>query len=224
MNREENHPQCRSVEHMIPQISVSFRRSNGEGDFHVCKKCNGDKSRTDEVLGVICRMVSEHPDGSTDAIKSFNKALGRNDSKFIEVLRSVTPLADGAYITLPLTANELYQYGKWLGKGVYYIQHGELLAPDQPIWVDLVGQEEVNFIKRQYWNRHGSDAFEDLSKNVKIPNLNKESFLIFNDDSREMYVCFNRVLMFHIRILDKTFINQKKCAKALRTLKKKVGK
>jgi hypothetical protein len=50
-------------------------------------------------------------------------------------------------MTLPLTANELYRYGKWLGKGVYYIQHGELLAPDQPIWVDLVGQEEVNFIK-----------------------------------------------------------------------------
>jgi hypothetical protein len=123
-------------------------------------------------------------------------------------------------MTLPLTANELYRYGKWLGKGVYYIQHGELLAPDQPIWVDLVGQEEVNFIKRQYWNRHGSDAFEDLSKNVKIPNLNKETFLIFNDESREIYVCFNRVLMFHIRILDKTFINQKKCAKALRTLKK----
>jgi hypothetical protein len=50
--------------------------------------------------------------------------------------------------------------------------------------------------------------------------LNKETFLIFNDESREIYVCFNRVLMFHIRILDKTFINQKKCAKALRTLKK----
>ena len=89
MNRIVNDPHSRTVEHMIPQVSVSIKRTNGEGDFHVCKKCNSEKSRIDEVLGVICRMVGEHKDGSFDAIKRFHKALARNDSKFIRAFESV---------------------------------------------------------------------------------------------------------------------------------------
>lgn len=224
MNRITNHPHCRTVEHMIPQVSVSFKRTNGEGDFHVCKKCNGDKSRTDEVLGVICRMVSEHPVGSIDAVHRFHKALGRKDTKFIQAIRSVKPLDEGASITLPLTARELHRYGTWLGKGVHYISTGELLHSEQPVLVDIVGQEELNLIKNEYKQQRGSEAFDDLSSNVNVPNINKESFLIYDEKKREMFVCFNRVMMFHIMILNKSFVNQKKSAKAIQVLKKKVGK
>lgn len=224
MNRIVNHPHSRTVEHMIPQVSVSFKRTNGEGDFHVCKKCNADKSRIDEVLGVICRMVSEHPVGSIDAVHSFHKALGRKDSKFIQAIRSIKPLEVGASITLPLTAREYHRYGSWLGKGVHYITTGKLLHPEQPILVDIVSQKELNQIKYEYKQKNGSEAFEDLALNVKIPNVNKESFLIYDDKIREMFVCFNKVMMFHIRILDKTYVNQKKCVKALKIMKKKIGK
>lgn len=224
MNRIVNDPHCRTVEHMIPQVSVSLKRTNGEGDFHVCKKCNSDKSRSDEVLGVIFRMVGEHPQGSFEAINKFHKALARKDSKFIKAYKSVKHGENGASIFLPLTAKEFHRYGTWLGKGVYFIQNGELLPEDLLILVELVSQEEVNYIKDQYKRQHGSEAFDDLSLNGSIPNVNRESFLIAGNDSRVMFVCFNRVMMFHIKILDRTFINQKKCRKAFRNLEKRIGK
>jgi len=133
-------------------------------------------------------------------------------------------LAVGASIALPLTAREYHRYGSWLGKGVYYITTGKLLPPEQPIVVDIVSQKELNQIKNEYKQKNGSEAFEDLALNVNIPNINKESFLIYDDKIREMFVCFNKVMMFHIRILDKTYVNQKKCDKALKILKKKIGK
>lgn len=224
MNRIVNDPHSRTVEHMIPQVSVSFRRTNGEGDFHVCKKCNSDKSRTDEILGVICRMVGEHPEGSFDAINSFHKALARRDSKFIQAYESVKHSGKGTSIRLPLTAEEIYCYGEWLGKGIYFIQNGELLPDNLLIWVQLIGHEEVNYIKKQYKYQNGSEAFDDLSKNDSIPNVNRESFLICDKNSRTMFVCLNRVMMFHIQLFDKTYVNQKKCKKALRTLKKRISK
>ncbi len=224
MNRIVNDPHSRTVEHMIPQVSVSFRRTNGEGDFHVCKKCNSDKSRTDEILGVICRMVGEHPEGSFDAINSFHKALARKDSRFIKAFESVSYVGNKASILLPLTASEIYRYGEWLGKGVYFIQNGELLPEKYLILVEIIGHEEVTYIKEQYKRQHGSDAFDDLSKNEKIQNLNEETFLIADKGSRVMFICLNRIVMFHIQFLDRTFSNQKKCKKALRCLEKRINK
>lgn len=222
MNRIVNDPHSRTVEHMIPQVSVSIKRTNGEGDFHVCKKCNSEKSRIDEVLGVICRMVGEHKDGSFDAIKRFHKALARNDSKFIRAFESVESGIKGTSIRLPLTAEEIYRYGIWLGKGVYFIQQGALLPERFLVWVELISHEEVNYIKEQYKRQHASEAFDDLSKNSRIQNINKESFLIAGSNSRVMFICLNRVIMFHIQFLDRTFVNQKKCKKALRSLEKRI--
>ncbi|EAB8245110.1 hypothetical protein HRZ20_003845 [Escherichia coli] len=222
MNKVENHPHCRSVEHMIPQVSVSIHRTNGEGDFYVCKKCNGDKSRIDEVLGVICRMVGEHSTGSFDAVNKFHNALKRKDSKFREAFQSVRHTKKGAQITLPLNGREIYQYGTWLAKGVFFLEYGQLLTVDKLIWINIVRHDEVMAIKEMYRNERGSEAFDDLSKNSNIPNINGESFLIVGQDAREMFICFNRVMMFHIKILDRTFINQKKCKKALLNLEKRV--
>lgn len=223
MNRIVNDPFSRTVEHMIPQVSVSFRRTNGEGDFHVCKKCNSEKSRIDEVLGIICRMVGENPEGSFEAINKFHKALARRDSKFIKAYKTLKHSESGTSIFLPLTAKEIHRYGTWLGKGVFFIQNGELLSEDLLILVEIISHEEVNYIKDQYKLQHGSEAFDDLSKNSCIPNVNRESFLIVGKDSRVMLVCFNRVMMFHIKILNRTFINEKKCRKALRSLEKRIG-
>lgn len=191
MNRVVNDPASRTVEHMIPQVSVSFRRTNSEGDFYACKQCNSQKSRADEVLGVICRMVGEHSEGSFDAINRFHKALARKDSKFIQAYESVSHSKKGTSLRLPLTAEEIYRYGEWLGKGTYFIQNGVLLPENQLVWVELIGHEEVNYIKDQYKRQHGSEAFDDLSRNNEIPNINKESFLISGTGARIMFICFN---------------------------------
>lgn len=167
-------------------------------------------------------MVGEHKDGSFDAIKRFHKALARNDSKFIRAFESVESGIKGTSIRLPLTAEEIYRYGIWLGKGVYFIQQGELLPERFLVWVELISHEEVNYIKEQYKRQHASEAFDDLSKNSRIQNINKESFLIAGSNSRVMFICLNRVIMFHIQFLDRTFVNQKKCKKALRSLKKRI--
>ncbi|HBM2986931.1 TPA: hypothetical protein LVL87_004544 [Klebsiella oxytoca] len=222
MNRIPNDPQCRSVEHMIPQVSVSIKRSNGEGDFHVCKQCNGDKSRIDEVIGIICRMVGEHATGSFDAVNKFKKALARNDSKFIKAYQSVTHSDKGVFLHLPLDAKEIHRYGSWLAKGVYFLKKKELLPLNKLIWLEIIRHDEVMEIKKMYRRRQGSEAFDDLSKNINIPNINGESFLIAGEDVEEMFICFNRVMMFHIKILDKSFINQKKCKKALHRLEKSI--
>jgi len=45
MDKVENSQNGKSVEHLIPNIATTIKRSNEFGDFHVCRKCNSDKSK-----------------------------------------------------------------------------------------------------------------------------------------------------------------------------------
>ena len=39
VKKSKNTDEGRSVEHLIPQIAVSIKRTNAKGDFHVCRGC-----------------------------------------------------------------------------------------------------------------------------------------------------------------------------------------
>lgn len=140
--------------------------------------------------------------------------LKEKTRNFVKHSRVLGIQKKGAQITLPLNGREIYQYGTWLAKGVFFLEYGQLLTVDKLIWINIVRHDEVMAIKEMYRNERGSEAFDDLSKNSNIPNINGESFLIVGQDAREMFICFNRVMMFHIKILDRTFINQKKMQKS----------
>lgn len=220
MNRIENHSQGRTVEHMIPQVSLSIKRNNGEGDFHVCRKCNGDKSRFDEIIGIICRIVGDETSGSFEAINKFHRAVKRNDSLFVKALNSVRITHSGPIIKIPLSAKELIQYGMWLAKGVYFLSNGKVLTNDKLIYVDVVSHKEVIEIKSVYRQSNNSDAFDDLCKNISIPNFNGESFIISGKDSKEYFICLNRVIMFHLMILENTASNQRLLNKARKRIQR----
>lgn len=218
MNRIENDDLCRTVEHMIPQVSVAIKRNNGEGDFHVCRKCNGEKSKIDDILGITCRMVGGHPTGSLEAIKKFKQRLEKNDRRFNTAFNSHRLTSLGHCISLPLNRKQLFQYGEWLAKGVFFINTGKLLSNQYLLWVEIISHAEVLAIKECYKRKIGSEAFDDLSKNNNFPNINGESFILNNGDSKEIMVCFNRTLIFHMKLLENNRINQTLCNQAWRKL------
>lgn len=218
LNRIENHDNCRSVEHMIPQVSVSIKRTKGEGDFHACKKCNSTKGAIDDVLGVMCRMLGDNKEGSIDAIHKFKEYYDKRDYRFVKAMRSVRHSSQGPCIDMPLTGKQIYQYGVWLAKGAYFINTGEILADRYLICVDLVRSVEVRAIKEFYKRQNGSEAFNDLAKNINIPNINGESFMIMQAGKMQMFICLNRVIMFHLTLLEKNRVNETLCNKAKRAL------
>ena len=218
LNRIENHDNCRSVEHMIPQVSVSIKRTKGEGDFHACKKCNSTKGAIDDVLGITCRMVGDNKEGSIRAIRKFKEHCDKRDYRFVKAMRSVRYSSQGPCIDIPLSGKQIYQYGIWLAKGVYFINTGKLLLNQYLIHVDIVRPSEVKGIKEIYKRQRGTEAFNDLSQNINIPNINGESFIIARADTMRMFICLNRVIMFHLTLLEKNRVNETVCNKARRAL------
>lgn len=218
MNRIANHDDGRSVEHMIPQVSVSIVRNNGQGDYHACRKCNSNKGKIDEVLGLLCRMAGDNVQSRNEAKVEYEEKVNKGDYRFITAERSKTSSPKGWSIKIPLNGRQIYQYGIWLAKGVYFEKTGEILSNQYLICVEMVNQEQVNRIKEMYKNKKNSEAFDELSMNLNIPNINGESFIISTDDAREIFVCFNRVIMFHLKLLEKNRINETLCNKSRRAL------
>lgn len=211
MNRKENDPSCRTVEHMIPNVAVSIIRNKGEGDFHVCKSCNSAKSRMDELLGITFRIIGDNKDSALVAAEKLKKAVLKGDKIFTGMLNGIMQHEGGGLITIPLSPKNIHKYGSWLAKGQYYLQNKEILDMKRNvISVDAIGQYELEHIKKSYKLRGGSEAFDDLSKNTQpgIWNVNGESFVMSSDDGRKILVCFSRVFIFDIKILEKNMKNE----------------
>ena len=78
LNKIENDPLCKSVEHLIPNAALTIKRGKGEGDFLACKSCNERKSNMDYVVGVIAKFQSK---SEPLAVSSLKKAMSDNKAK-----------------------------------------------------------------------------------------------------------------------------------------------
>lgn len=224
LNEIHNHMSSKTIEHMIPNVSLTVKRNRGEGDFHVCKSCNSEKSRLDELIGLICRMTGDNKEGAFLAAEKFRNAVERKDKLFVHAMNSIKPYGVGATIAIPLTIKDISKYGKWLAKGQYFLKRNEMLNEENHIIsVNIINYFEVRQIKDWYRKASHSEAFDDLSKNESILNINNESFIISGDDCKNIMVCLNRTFIFDLKILENTRQNKTIANKIKRRLYSALG-
>jgi len=113
----------------------------------------------------------------------------------------------GPCMSLPLNRKQLYQYGELLTKGIFFIKTSQLLSKQYFICVDIISHSQVLAIKEFYRRSNGTEAFDDLSQNTNFSNINGESFMFEREDSKEMMICMNRTIIFHIKLLEKNRAN-----------------
>ncbi|WP_354624331.1 hypothetical protein [Psychromonas sp. MME2] len=116
IKKSQNADDGRSVEHMIPQIAVSKTRTNAQGDFHVCRKCNTKKSRIDELFGLISRINSPNENGDI-AVSKLAKMAGKGNNAVLKMIKSVKKTTEGIQLKLPFNGEDIYEYGVFLTKG-----------------------------------------------------------------------------------------------------------
>jgi hypothetical protein len=119
MNKKENDPLCKSVEHMIPNVALTRKRDKGEGDFYACRRCNISKSNIDYVLGIIAKGQSND---SELAITSIQKALDdpKRNKRFIDMLSTAESHGQDILMKMPFDSVELSNYMDFLAKGQYF--------------------------------------------------------------------------------------------------------
>ena len=182
MVKGENLKHGRSVEHLIPNVVLRHKRSNGQGDFYACRRCNGDKSHMDYVLAVIAKSQA-HDDhfAAQTLIDAVTEGDGRRASRFIDMIRDVEETPRGAEMTLPLSGNELLKYMEYLGKGQYFKRTGRVFQTSTHVMLfDYVNKEVMRFIEGNYGIEHGSNPFRDLEQNHYSEVLSDGDCIIYS--------------------------------------------
>lgn len=209
MNKDENHDNCLSVEHMIPNAASKIKRKNADGDFNVCRKCNISKSRMDEIMGITTRLALKGETEGKD-LEKFKDRIKRNDKLFMRAAKSLSFSSDGYGLSLPVTVSQAINYFEFFAKGQYLIKNGEIFNPSEKIIIlDIYGNQILNGIEKKYIKLNNANPFEDLmlNQNDGVYNLDGESFIISSDTASDMIMIFNRTLLVKIKIVPFTRSN-----------------
>ena len=194
----------RSVEHLIPQIAVSKKRTNAKGDFHVCRKCNSDKSKIDELFGLLSR-INTPGEGGLEALSKLAKLYGKRNKAITSMIDSGRSHSDGVEVKLPFKGEDIYKYGVFLTKGEYFKKHLSLLDLSQK--VILVTWGSPSFVKEllsNYKSKHDSNAYDDLAKNNNVENVYEECFIIANSSGDGFSFLFNKEYLLLTKVVDRT--------------------
>lgn len=208
IKKSKNNDDGRSVEHLIPQIAVSKRRTNAQGDFHVCRKCNTEKSKIDELFGLLSR-INTPGDGGLDAISKLAKMVGKKNKAVLSIIDSATKHPDGMEIKLPFKGEDIYKYGLFLTKGEYFKKHGKILSNnDKIVLVTWGGPQLIKKLISSYRETHGTNPFEDLKQNEHVENIFQECFIIVDKNGTEFSFIFNQSYLLITKVVDNTEDNK----------------
>lgn len=208
VRKSKNSDDGRSVEHLIPQIAVSKTRTNAKGDFHVCRKCNSEKSKIDELFGLLSRINAPGSSGR-EAISKLAKMVGKKNKTVLSMLDSATKHPDGMEVKLPFKGEDIYKYGLFLTKGEYFKKHGSLLSTDNKIvLVTWGGPHLIKELLSSYRAKHGTNPFEDLSQNGHVENIFEECFIIVEKNGTEFSFIFNQSYLLITKVVDCTEDNK----------------
>ncbi|PSB79842.1 hypothetical protein [Photobacterium damselae] len=193
----------RSVEHLIPQIAVSKKRTNAKGDFHVCRKCNTEKSKIDELFGLISR-INTPGDGGMEAISKLAKMYGKRNKAITRMIDSARNHPDGMELKLPFKGEDIYKYGVFLTKGEYFKKHLSLLDLNEKVVLVTWGSPSlVKELLSRYQSTHGSNPYDDLAKNSSVENIYEECFIVANSEGDSFSFFFNREYLLLTKIVDR---------------------
>lgn len=210
MNNIQNDLSCRSVEHMIPNAASKIKRDKSEGDFYVCRKCNLEKSRMDEIMGITTRL-SLNGETSEHDLKKFKDRISKNDNAFIRAAKSIYRSSEGYGFSLPITVSQAIEYFQYFAKGQYLKNTGLIFDPQKQIVViDILGHHAIKTLEKNYTLSNNSNPFDDLTlnKNEGIYNLHGETFIVSSENNHDMVMIFNKLLLVKINILPFNRSNQ----------------
>ncbi|MBV7316071.1 HNH endonuclease [Shewanella sp. NIFS-20-20] len=201
IRKARNTDDARSVEHMIPESAVSISR---KGDFHVCRKCNTEKSKIDALFGLISRTTSTG-DGAIEAANKLGRMAAKGDKAVINMIQTAKNSNGRFEVSLPFKGEDIYKYGVFLTKGEYFKQHQKLLNMEKNVvLVSWGGANLINHITDEYKKAHKNDPFHDLAQNSNVENINKECFIVANQSGSEYVFVFSRAYSLLTKVVERT--------------------
>lgn len=214
LNQIPNHPQSRSVEHLIPNAILKTQRGPKQGDFYACKKCNSKKSNMDYVLGVLAKFQA---DDEKFAFDSTWKALDKPNSnkRFIEMIISARRHIDGNYlVTLPISGREIAEYATFLAKGQYFIKYLCPLPKQKIVLFDVYGKIFWVGFEKAYVNQNDGDPIADLASNPYTTCFSGLECLMYGKSTKGLFIFHGRFAI-STQIVSRCAKNKRKLAECM---------
>jgi hypothetical protein len=189
MVQAENLDHSRSVEHFIPNTLLSVPRSQRDGDFFACRKCNSTKSKIDYILAVVARVQSPNDEVATKTLLKAVTSSKKSSKKFIEMLRGARHRPDGVHMDTPIDGRDLLNYMMYLAKGQYFRETGSIFDEQSLIvQIEFVNKPVLSALKSNYKGQHWSDPILDLIKNPNSESFGKDECVIWTREHDYLFI------------------------------------
>jgi hypothetical protein len=168
MIKAENKDNSRSVEHLIPNVALTKKRNNDQGDFYACRKCNIRKSKIDEILGLVSKGQSDDQKMAGEALVKLVDRHKKLPARFVPMIENAVTEHGGVRTTLPMSGLELIEYLTFLGKGVYFIKNERPYVRNRQVMILSLFNKHVNkTFSEGYQKQYGANPIRDLEKNPR---------------------------------------------------------
>lgn len=206
LNKIENDPACRSVEHMIPNVAINRNRKNDEGDFCICRRCNGEKSDIDNIIGKSAKIQGNDEELALEILK---KEKERNTKYFKSLKKSAETTPVDQEVTIPLSGKDVVDYMTYLGKGQFLKDTAEVYDPEKYVmkleWFNKLVMAEL---EKHYTKSNNRNPFMDLIKNIMAEPINTGECIIHAKDGTYLFF-FHNYILIAINILKKSRKNKR---------------
>lgn len=209
LEKSENMPNSRSIEHLIPNAAVTIRRKNNEGDFYACRECNSKKSHVDCLIGKVSKMQSADVNLAAETFIGAITSDLKNSKRFIEIALRAQEHFEHVELDVPIKAVELIEYIRFLGKGQYFKEHRTPLDTDKYVMrIQYLNKDLCMYIEEGYRNEHNSSPFRDLEKNEHSELIKNSECIIYSKNNSYIFF-FHDYTAIIINVLENTEENRK---------------
>lgn len=207
LNRIENDPLCRSVEHMIANTITTRKRNNGEGDFYVCRSCNGQyKSLLDKMLAMFSRVQSGNESVVLSTIEK--EASKPTNGKVGKAM--VIPEFERGILTYPnmVSGQNMVDYIDYIAKGVHFMSTGKLFNEQKMVIIpSFLSKAHLYELECCYRKNTGRNAFEDMKRNDNLKYVDDE-YVIIEGSKNNYLVLIHDYTGFSIKIKSKNNLSK----------------
>ena len=214
LTRVENADNCRSVEHLIPHVALTRKRTNEEGDFYACRQCNCRKSHIDYVLGMIVKAQSPHDELAANTLRAAVLKEDGRARRFIDMVRTARKGSDGIEMEMPIKGSELVEYLNYMGKGEFFKRHKIPYDPNRHVMeIQLINKQVLGPLEKTHFDRHGSNPFRELALNSRSEVINEGECVIFSKSNEFLFI-FHHYTAVIVRVMRKTEENTAKAVQS----------
>lgn len=209
LEKSENMPNSRSVEHLIPNAATTISRKNDKGDFYACRECNGEKSHIDHLLGKVAKMQSQDDRLAAETLIGAITSDSKSAARFIEMALRAQEKTDHVELELPINSEELIKYIRFLGRGQFFKKNLIPLDPTKYVMqIQYINKDCCMYIEDEYKNQHKSNPFRDLEKNRYSELINDGECIIYSKNNSYLFF-FHDYTAIMIYVLENTEENRR---------------